>query len=62
VSGGWARVAEGEAAALLAPPSADAPAPDRPSLGAALRFPTIDDVPFHYANPVSNRAPARGSF
>jgi hypothetical protein len=59
-SRGWARVTEGEAAALLAPPSSGAPPPDRPE--PVFRFPALDDVPFHYANPVSNRAPARSSF
>jgi hypothetical protein len=43
-------------------PSRGVPPPDRPARGAALRFPAIDDVPFHYANPVSNRPPARVSF
>ena len=62
-SRGWARVADGEAAELVAPPSNNAPPPDRPLSGAAAPpFPAIADVPFHYANPVSGRPPARGSF
>jgi hypothetical protein len=61
---GWARVADGEPARLFAVPSAgDLPRPDRPLLGAPVPpFPATADVPFHYSNPVSGRAPARGSF
>ena len=60
-SGGWARAAA--AAANSAAPSQIDPPPDRPLLGpAAPPFPAIADVPFHYSNPVSGRAPARGSF
>jgi len=63
-SRGWARVADGEAARLLAVPSAnEVPAPDRPLLGTtAPPFPAIADVPFHYGNPVSGRPPANTSF
>jgi hypothetical protein len=62
-SRGWARVADGEAAKLVAPSGSDLPPPDRPLLGtAAPPFPAVVDLPFHYANPVSGRAPARGSF
>jgi hypothetical protein len=63
-SRGWARVADGEHADLFKPPSSSGhPVPDRPLTGpAAPPFPAIEDLPFHYANPVSGRAPARGSF
>jgi len=62
-SRGWARVADGEPARLVAPATSDLPPPDRPLLGpAAPPFPAIADVPFHYSNPVSGRPPARGSF
>jgi hypothetical protein len=62
-SRGWSRVADGEAAALATPPSGAVPPPDRPLLGtAAPPFPTIAAVPFHYANPVSGRPPARSAF
>ena len=60
-SAGWARAADAPAISA-ASPSIDPP-PDRPLLGAAAApFPSIKDVPFHYSNPVSGRAPARGSF
>jgi hypothetical protein len=63
-SRGWAGVAAGEPAKLVAPPStSELAAPDRPALGqTAPPFPAITDVPFHYANPVSGRPPARASF
>jgi len=63
-SRGWARVAAGESATLVAtPPASERAAPDRPLLGQqAPPFPAIADVPFHYANPVSGRPPARASF
>ena len=62
-SRGWARVAAGEAAALTAPPGRELPPPDRPLTGSATPpFPAVVDLPFHYANPVSGRPPARGSF
>jgi hypothetical protein len=61
---GWARVTAGEPERLLSsPPVTQQAAPDRPLLGTpAPPFPAIADVPFHYANPVSGRLPARGSF
>jgi SnoaL-like protein len=59
--GGWARAAD--ASANSRAPSKVDPPPDRALLGpAAPPFPAIADVPFHYSNPVSGRAPARGSF
>ena len=62
-SRGWARVQDGEPAKLVAPAASDLPAPDRGLSGpAAPPFPAIADVPFHYANPVSGRPPARSSF
>jgi hypothetical protein len=62
-SRGWARVTPGEAAELTAPPSRDVPPPARPLSGsAAAPFPSVVDLPFHYANPVSGRPPALGSF
>ena len=62
-SRGWARVAAGDSAKLVAPSTSDLPAPDRPLSGqAAPPFPAVADVPFHYANPVSGRPPARASF
>jgi len=62
-SRGWARVADGELATLVAPPVGDLPAPDRPLSGPATPpFPAVADIPFHYVNPVSGRPPARGSF
>jgi hypothetical protein len=63
-SRGWARVAVGESAKLVAPPlTTELTAPDRSALGqTAPPFPAIADVPFHYANPVSGRPPAHASF
>ena len=63
-SRGWARVADGDAATLVALPAANAvPTPDRPLVGTSVPpFPAIEDVPFHYANPVSGRRPARAAF
>jgi hypothetical protein len=62
-SRGWARVAPGESAQLLPPPAGGFTPPDRPLLGTPVPpFPEIADVPFHYANPVSGRPPARASF
>ncbi|HEX7236314.1 MAG TPA: nuclear transport factor 2 family protein, partial [Gammaproteobacteria bacterium] len=63
-SRGWARVTAGEPAKLvMAPSTSELPAPDRQLLGqSAPPFPAIADVPFHYANPVSGRPPARESF
>jgi hypothetical protein len=62
-SRGWARVLPGEPAKLAAPATSDLPPPDRPLLGpSAPPFPAIADLPFHYANPVSGRPAARGSF
>jgi hypothetical protein len=62
-SRGWARVAAGESAKLVAPLNGDRATPDRPPLGqTAPPFPAIADVPFHYSNPVSGRPPARASF
>ena len=61
-SRGWAHVADGEPAKLVAASASDLP-PDRPLLGpAAPPFPAVADVPFHYPNPVSGRRAARGSF
>ncbi len=57
---GWAH-AEAEDSRRFAPPPGSVPplAPDRPLRGVVLApFPTIVDVPFHYRNPVSGRAPA----
>jgi len=63
-SRGWARVAAGESAKPVTTPSrSERATPDRPPLGQATPpFPAIADVPFHYANPVSGRPPARASF
>jgi hypothetical protein len=60
-SRGWARVVEGEHAAVFAPPEgAERFPPDEPLRGpAAPPFPRIEELPFHYANPVSGREPAR---
>jgi hypothetical protein len=58
---GWASVSP--ATSSVSPSAGDLPPPDRPLLGpAAPPFPAIADVPFHYANPVSGRLPARSSF
>jgi SnoaL-like domain len=62
-SRGWARVGDGEPAKSVVQSASDLPPPDRPLLGPALPpFPAVEDVPFHYSNPVSGRPPARGSF
>ena len=63
-SRGWARVAAGQSAKLVAPPlQSNAATPNRPLHGqAAPPFPAIADTPFHYSNPVSGRPPARSSF
>ena len=60
-SRGWARVTEGEHAELFVPPAAAESFPaDEPERGAsAPPFPRIEDLPFHYTNPVSGRLPAR---
>jgi hypothetical protein len=60
-SAGWAQAGEGAALPDLEEfrdPSA-ALAPDRPGRGPTRPpFPAIEQTPFHYANPVSGRAPA----
>ena len=63
-SRGWARVAAGESAKLVAAPlTSELAPPDRPLLGqSAPPFPAVGDVPFHYPNPVSGRPPSRASF
>lgn len=63
-SRGWARVEPGESARLTAlPTTTEMPPPDRPASGpAAAPFPAIEDVAFHYVNPVSGRSPARDAF
>jgi hypothetical protein len=57
---GWARASSDDGRVFA--PRSDAPppplAPDRPLRGVAYApFPNIVDVPFHYRNPVSGRAP-----
>ena len=62
-SRGWAHVADGEPAKLVAPSASGIPPPDRALLDdAAPPFPAIANLPFHYSNPVSGRPPSRGSF
>jgi hypothetical protein len=58
---GWAQARSEDAARFAPPPGAPPPplAPDRPLRGVVTApFPEIVDVPFHYRNPVSGRAPA----
>jgi hypothetical protein len=57
---GWARAGSDDGRAFAPRPDAPPPplAPDRPLRGVAYApFPDIVDVPFHYRNPVSGRAP-----
>jgi len=63
-SRGWARVTAAKSAKRVATPlTSERAAPDRPLRGPmAPPFPAIEDVPFHYPNPVSGRPPARASF
>jgi ABC-type amino acid transport substrate-binding protein len=57
---GWAKAEAADSRRFA--PTSDTPlavAPDRPLRGPVIApFPNIVDVPFHYRNPVSNRAPA----
>jgi ABC-type nitrate/sulfonate/bicarbonate transport system substrate-binding protein len=57
---GWARASSEDGRAFAPRPDASPPplAPDRPLRGVAYApFPDIVDVPFHYRNPVTGRAP-----
>jgi len=53
--GGWAAV---EAMSPVQIPAIRRFPPDRPLRGAGPPFPKVRDVPFHYKNPVTGRAPA----
>ena len=58
---GWARATREDSRRFAPGPGAPPPplAPDRPLRGVIYApFPDIVDVPFHYRNPVSGRAPA----